>query len=193
MPAEACEVSLVACSGVDYSCLECFGLLGRFLASYAGFFRFSFRLFSFALNDKAFGVHGWAIDSIDAHWAYEWWSGEKLPLSEGHNTALNRKAFRKAAGRRWRCWGLSDTRLIRGSSSEVVVCTMKHADGDTMTHMLHLTGEWFRCVVSRKKKPGPHNRVLWHDGFTCAEFSECACERFYLLVWFERKTHCHYS
>lgn len=23
---------------------------------------------------------------------------EKLPLSEGHNTALNRKAFRKAAG-----------------------------------------------------------------------------------------------
>ncbi len=64
---------------------------------------------------------------------------EKLPLSEGHNTALNRKAFRKAAGRRWCCWGLSDTRLIRGSSSEVVVCTMKHADGDTMTHMLRLT------------------------------------------------------
>lgn len=65
---------------------------------------------------------------------------EKLPLSEGHNTALNRKAFRKAAGRRWWCWGLSDTPLIRGSSSEVVVCTMKHADGDTMTHMLRLTG-----------------------------------------------------
>lgn len=65
---------------------------------------------------------------------------EELPLSEGHNTALNRKAFRKAAERRWWCWGLSDTRLIRGSSSEVVVCTMKHADGDTMTHMLRLTG-----------------------------------------------------
>lgn len=64
---------------------------------------------------------------------------EKLPLSEGHNTALNRKAFRKAAGRRRWCWGLSDTPLIRGSSSEVVVCTMKHADGDTMTHMLRLT------------------------------------------------------
>lgn len=67
----------------------------------------------------------------------------RLPLSEGHNTALNRKAFRKAAGRRGgcrRCWGLSDTRLIRGSSSEVVVCTMKHVDGPTMTHMLRLTG-----------------------------------------------------
>lgn len=64
----------------------------------------------------------------------------KLPLSEGHNTALNRKAFRKAVGRRWWCWGLSDTRLIRGSSSEVVVCTMKHVDGFTMTHMLRLTG-----------------------------------------------------
>lgn len=66
----------------------------------------------------------------------------KLPLSEGHNTALNRKAFRTAAGRRRRrrCWGLPDTRLIRGSSSEVVVCTMKHVDGATMTHMLHLTG-----------------------------------------------------
>lgn len=36
--------------------------------------------------------------------------------------------------------GISDTLLIRGSSSEVVVCTMKHADGDTMTHMLHVTG-----------------------------------------------------
>lgn len=36
-------------------------------------------------------------------------------------------------------WGLSDTRLIRGCSSEVLVCTMKHADGDTMTHMLRLT------------------------------------------------------
>lgn len=69
----------------------------------------------------------------------------KLPLSEGHNTALNRKAFRTAAAgprgrRRRRCRGLSDTRLIRGSSSEVVVCTMKHVDGATMTHMLHLTG-----------------------------------------------------
>lgn len=70
----------------------------------------------------------------------------KLPLSEGHNTALNRKAFRTAAAaagrrrRRRRCRGLSDTRLIRGSSSEVVVCTMKHGDGATMTHMLHLTG-----------------------------------------------------
>lgn len=30
---------------------------------------------------------------------------EKPPLSEGHNTALNRKAFRKAAGRRWRWCG----------------------------------------------------------------------------------------
>lgn len=71
---------------------------------------------------------------------------EKLLLSEGHNTALNRKAFRKAAEEEVAAallagWGgLSDTRLIRGSSSEVVVCTMKHADGDTMTHMLHLTG-----------------------------------------------------
>lgn len=64
----------------------------------------------------------------------------KLPLSEGHNTALNRKAFRRAAGRRRRRRRLSDTRLIRGSSSEVVVCTMKHVDGPTMTHMLHLTG-----------------------------------------------------
>lgn len=66
----------------------------------------------------------------------------KLPLSEGHNTALNRKAFRTAAGRRRRrrSRGLSDTRLIRGSSSEVVVWTMKHVDGATMTHMLHLTG-----------------------------------------------------
>lgn len=66
----------------------------------------------------------------------------KLPLSEGHNAALNRRAFRTAAGRRRRrgCWGLSDTPLIRGSSSEVAVCTMKHVDGATMTHMLHLTG-----------------------------------------------------
>lgn len=89
---------------------------------------------------------------------------EKLPLSEGHNTALNRKAFRKAAGRRWWCWGLSDTPLIRGSSSEVVVCTMKHADGDTMTHMLRLTGAWFRRGTKRKKQtnPGPHNREF-HD------------------------------
>lgn len=77
---------------------------------------------------------------------------EKLPLSEGHNTALNRKAFRKAVGRRWWCWGLSDTRLIRGSSSEVVVCTMKHADGDTMTHMLHLTGGDLDVGLKKKKK-----------------------------------------
>lgn len=90
---------------------------------------------------------------------------EKLPLSEGHNTALNRKAFRKAVGRRWRCWGLSDTRLIRGSSSEVVVCTMKHADGDTMTHMLRLTGAWFRCGVKKKKKKTwtTQQRVSWRD------------------------------
>lgn len=77
---------------------------------------------------------------------------EKPPLSEGHNTALNRKAFRKAAGRRWWCWGLSDTRLIRGSSSEVVVCTMKHADGDTMTHMLRLTAGDLDVVWQKKKK-----------------------------------------
>lgn len=86
---------------------------------------------------------------------------EKLPLSEGHNTALNRKAFRKAAGRGWRwwCWGLSDTRLIRGSSSEVVVCTMKHADGDTMTHMLRLTGGDLDVEQKKKKeKPGPHKQ-----------------------------------
>lgn len=74
----------------------------------------------------------------------------KLPLSEGHNTALNRKAFRKAVGRRWWCRGLSDTRLIRGSSSEVVVCTMKHVDGATMTHMLRLTGA--DLDVGKKKK-----------------------------------------
>lgn len=61
----------------------------------------------------------------------------KAALSEGHNAAaLNRKAFRKAGrqggrgreagcvcvcvlgGRVWgsRCWGLSDTGLIRGGS-----------------------------------------------------------------------------
>lgn len=103
---------------------------------------------------------------------------EKLPLSEGHNTALNRKAFRKAAGRRCWCWGLSDTRLIRGSSSEVVVCTMKHADGDTMTHMLRLTGCDLDVGEKKKKtkqKPGPHNSGV---RFSC----EAACACFYLLV-----------
>lgn len=66
---------------------------------------------------------------------------------------LIEKAFKKPAGRRRRCWGLSDTPLIRGSSTEVEVCTMKHADGDTMTHMLHLTVAWFRCGrVKRKEK-----------------------------------------
>lgn len=84
---------------------------------------------------------------------------EKPPLSEGHNTALNRKAFRKAAGRRWWCWGLSDTRLIRGSSSEVVVCTMKHADGDTMTHMLRLTAGDLDVGWQKKKKK--EKRKTW--------------------------------
>lgn len=86
----------------------------------------------------------------------------KLPLSEGHNTALNRKAFRKAAGRRWWCWGLSDTRLIRGSSSEVVVCTMKHVDGATMTHMLRLTGVDLDVGKKKKTWTRPHNRDF-HD------------------------------
>ena len=86
---------------------------------------------------------------------------EEPPLSEGHNTALNRKAFRKAAERRWWCWGLSDTRLIRGSSSEVVVCTMKHADGDTMTHMLRLTdGDLDVGLKKPSKKPRKQQRVL---------------------------------
>lgn len=49
------------------------GLLDHFLVSYSEFLRFSlsFRLFSFALNDKAFGVDGEAIESVDAHWDYE--------------------------------------------------------------------------------------------------------------------------
>ena len=34
-------------------------------------FSLSFRLFSFALTDKAFGVDSEAIESIDAHWDYE--------------------------------------------------------------------------------------------------------------------------
>lgn len=115
---------------------------------------------------------------------------EKLPLSEGHNTALNRKAFRKAARRRRWCWGLSDTRLIRGSSSEVVVCTMKHADGDTMTHMLRLTAAWFRCgVKKKKKKTWTTQQSEFHDAVPSpAQFScESARACFYLLVWFERK------
>lgn len=85
---------------------------------------------------------------------------EKLPLSEGRNTALNRKAFRKAAGRRCWYWGLSDTRLIRGSSSEVVVCTMKHADGDTMTHMLRLTGCDLDVGLGKKKTWTTQQRVF---------------------------------
>lgn len=51
-----------------------------------------------------------------------------------------------------RCWGLSDTRLIRGSSSEVVVCTMKYVDGPTMTHMLRLTGVDLDMGEDLKKK-----------------------------------------
>lgn len=67
------RVSPPLCRGVDYSCLECSGLSGYFLLSFSEFLRFSlsFRLFSFALNDKAFGVDGEAIESIDAHWDYE--------------------------------------------------------------------------------------------------------------------------
>lgn len=63
---------------------------------------------------------------------------------------LIEKRLGRQRGGGW-CGGLSDTRLIRGSSSEVAVGTMKHADGDTMTHMLRLTG----CdldVVGRKIK-----------------------------------------
>lgn len=60
------------------------------------------------------------------------------PLSEVHNTALNRKAFNRERGGGLG-GGLSDTLLIRGSSSEVMAVTMKDADGDTMTHMLRLT------------------------------------------------------
>lgn len=55
--------------------------------------------------------------------------------------------------------GLSDTPLIRGSPSEVVLCTMKHADGDTMTHMLRLTGGDLDVGSKKKKKIGPQNRV----------------------------------
>lgn len=47
--------------------------IGPFPISCSGFLRFSlsFRLFSFALNDKGFGVDGEAMESIDAHWDYE--------------------------------------------------------------------------------------------------------------------------
>lgn len=53
--------------------MECFGLLNHLLVSYSEFLRFSpsFRLFSFALTDKTFGVDSEAIESIDAHWDYE--------------------------------------------------------------------------------------------------------------------------
>lgn len=90
---------------------------------------------------------------------------EKRPLSEGHNTALNRKAFRKATGRGWGgavCWGLSDTRLIRGSSSEVLVCTMKHADGDTMTHMLRLTASDLDVALKEEEEKHTHTHT-WRE------------------------------
>lgn len=110
---------------------------------------------------------------------------EKLLLSEGHNTALNRKAFREAAGRRWWCRGLSDTPLIRGSPSEVVVCTMKHADGDTMTHMLRLTAAWFRCAVGKrereKKNWTTQQRALWCD---VLDVEICICMLLLIgLIW----------
>lgn len=116
----------------------------------------------------------------------------KLPLSEGHNTALNRKAFRKAAGRRWCCRGLSDTRLIRGSSSEVVVCTMKHVDGATMTHMLRLTGA--DLDVGKKKMQQTAKQKECHDTIALIQKFLLGCLCMFLLIGLIcRKMHCHYS
>lgn len=54
---------------------------------------------------------------------------------------LIEKHLERQRGGGSQCWGLSDTRLIRGSSSEVVGCTMEHAEGVTMTHVLPVTAD----------------------------------------------------
>lgn len=100
-----------------------------------------------------------------------------------------------------RCWGLSDTRLIRGSSSEVVVCTMKHVDGPTMTHMLRLTGvdldmgedlkKRRRRRRKKKKNPRPQQRVSLRDRLRIFLLG-CLCVR-PLIGLICGKMHCHYS